>query len=147
KWTGWIWMGILTAIIGFSWYGYIYLHDKATLIQILEVESNARTNREVKPFTRYFSFPIQMGVWAILALVSLIVPYVKKRTVFPKPYQFFIWWTIICFVLLSLTPSKEERYLFPLMIPLAAATGFYVYYLIQDQNWKNWEKFLVKFSF
>lgn len=33
------------------------------------------------------------------------------------------------------------------MIPLAATTGFYVYYLIQNQNWKTWEKSIVKFSF
>lgn len=147
KWGGWIWMAVLTAFIGFSWYGYIYLFDKQTLLQTLEVESNARTNREVKPFTRYFSFPIQMGVWAVLALVSLIFPYIKKKINFPKAYMFFFWWTIICFVLLSLIPSKKERYLFPLMIPLAATTGFYVYYLIQNTDWKKWEKSIVKFAF
>src|SRR5690606_6284603 len=38
-------------------------------------------------------------------------------------------------------------YLFPLMIPLAATTGFYIYYLIQNQSWKTWEKIIVKFSF
>lgn len=147
KWMGWIWMGIVTGIVGLSWYGYIYLNDQETFLSIMEAESSARTNREVKPFTRYLSFPIQMGVWAIFAFVSLIFPYFKKKTGFPKPYQFFFWWTVICFVLLSLVPSKKERYLFPLMIPLAATTGFYVYYLIQNQSWKTWEKILVKFSF
>src|SRR5690606_27362149 len=110
----------LTALIGFSWYGYIYVFDKQTLIQTLETESAARTNRNVRSPLRYLSFPVQMGVWAAFALVSLIFPYVKKKTNFPKPYQFFFWWTIICLVLLSLIPSKKERYLFPLMIPLAA---------------------------
>jgi len=147
KWTGWIWMGIVTVLIGFSWYGYIYIFDKQTLIQTLETESAARTNREVKPFSRYFSFPIQMGVWAIFALVSLALPYIKKKVEFPKSYKFFFWWTVICFVLLSLIPSKKERYLFPLMIPLAATTGFYIHYLMQNKNWKNWEKYLVRFSF
>ncbi len=147
KWTGWIWMGVLTILIGFSWYGYIYVFDKQTLIQTLEAESTARTNREVKPFSRYFSFPVQMGVWAIFALISLAFPYVKKKVELPKSYSFFFWWTIFCFVLLSLIPSKKERYLFPLLIPLAATTGFYIQYLIQNQNWKNWEKYLVKFSF
>src|SRR5690606_8311277 len=81
------------------------------------------------------------------ALVSLIFPYVKQKTKFKKQYQFFFWWTVICFVLLSLVPSKKERYLFPLMIPLAATTGIYLYYLIQNQDWRKWEKLLVKFSF
>lgn len=147
KWTGWIWMGVLTVLIGFSWYGYIYWFDKETLLHTLEVESTARTNREVKPFSRYFSFPVQMGVWTVFALVSLIYPYIRKKVETPKSYTFFFWWTILCFILLSLIPSKKERYLFPLMIPLAATTGFYVHYLIQNQNWKNWEKYLVKFSF
>lgn len=147
KWAGWIWMGILTAIVGFSWYGYVFLFDKETLIHTLEVESTARTNREVKPFSRYFSFPVQMGVWAVFALISLAFPYVKRKVELPKSYSFFFWWTLICFVLLSLIPSKKERYLFPLMIPLAATTGFYLYYLMQNQDWKKWEKMLVKFSF
>ena len=147
KWIGWLWMGILTILIGFSWYGYIYLYDQETLLQTLETESTARTNREVKAFSRYFSFPIQMGVWAIFAVISLAFPYVKKKVELPKSYAFFFWWTVICFVLLSLIPSKKERYLFPLMIPLAATTGFYLQYLIRNQNWKKWEKTLVQFSF
>jgi len=147
KWTGWIWMGFLTILIGFSWYGYIYVFDKETLIQTLEAESTARTNRNVRSPVRYLSFPIQMGVWAVFALVSLAFPYLKKKVEFPKSYVFFFWWTIICLILLSLIPSKKERYLFPLMIPLAATTGFYIQYLIQNQNWKKWEKYLVKFSF
>lgn len=147
KWSGWIGMGVLMCIVGLSWYGYIYLHDKDTFLQIMEEESTARTNREVKPFTRYFSFPIQMGVWAIFALVSLIFPYLKKKTENLKSYKFFFWWTLICFVLLSLIPSKKERYLYPLMIPLSATTGFYIYYLLKNQDWTKWEKYLVKFSF
>jgi 4-amino-4-deoxy-L-arabinose transferase-like glycosyltransferase len=147
KWAGWIYMGVLMAIIGFSWYAYVYLNDQETFLRIMEEESSARTNREVKPFTRYFSFPIQMGVWAIFAVVSLALPYLKKKTEFPKTYTFFFWWTIICFVLLSLVPSKKERYLFPLMIPLAATTGIYVYYLFQQSHWKSWEKILTKFAF
>ncbi len=147
KLTGWIWMGILTLLIGFSWYGYIYVFDKQTLIQTLEAESTARTNRNVRSPARYLSFPIQMGVWAVFALVSLAFPYVKKKVEFPKSYVLFFWWTVTCLILLSLIPSKKERYLFPLLIPLAATTGFYIQYLIQNQNWKNWEKYLVKFSF
>src|SRR5690349_23850056 len=50
---------------------------------------------------------------------TLFRSYIKKKTEFPKPYKFFFWLTVICFVLLSLIPSKKERYLFPLMIPLA----------------------------
>lgn len=147
KWSGWILMALVALVVGLSWYGYVYHFDQENFVKIIEDESTARTNREVKPFTRYMSFPVQMGIWAILALVSLIFQYVKKKTNYPKVYQFFFWWTIICLILLSLVPSKKERYLFPLMIPLSATTGILIYQLIQNQTSQKWEKILMQISF
>lgn len=147
KWKGWVWMVVLALIIGLSWYGYIYMYDKENLVEILDVEANARTNHEVKSFDRYLSFPVQMGVWAIFSVVSLISPFVKKKTKHPKSYAFFFWWTILCLILLSLVPSKKERYLFPMMIPLAATTGIYLYTLIQSKDRKQWEIIVSKISF
>ena len=147
KWTGWIWMVVVALTVGFSWYILIYFSDHDNFLVTLNEEMNARTNREVKPFTRYFSFPIQMGVWVIFSLVSLAYPHIKKKTQFPNSYKFLFWWTILCFLFLSIIPSKKERYLFPLMIPLAATTGFYMYYLLKNQDWKKWEKILTKSAF
>lgn len=147
QWKGWILTGLVTAIVGFSWYYYIYLYDTETFLNIMEIESNARTNREVKSITRYFSFPIQMGIWAFFAVVSMIYPFVKKQTENPKVYKLLFWWTVICFVLLCLVPSKKERYLFPLMIPLAATTGIYVYHLLKSVDLKSWEKWIANLTF
>lgn len=147
KWKGWLWMVSLALLIGLSWYAYIYMYDKDNLLQIIGVESNARVNHEVKSVERYLSFPVQMGVWAIFSVVSLIFPFVKKKTDYPRPYKFFFWWTILCLILLSIIPSKKERYLFPMMIPLAATTGFYLYALISSQDRKQWENIVAKISF
>lgn len=147
KWMGWLWMVFLALLVGFSWYIFIYFTDHQNFVSIMEEEFTARSNRDVKPFTRYFSFPLQMGVWAIFAVISLAFPYVKRKTPFPKAYVFFFGWTLLCLIFLSLVPSKKERYLFPLMIPLSATTGFYVYYLLKNQNWKKWERMLTRFSF
>lgn len=147
KLAGWIWMAALAAIIGLSWYGVIYAFDKDNLLEILKIESEARGNRAVKPISRYLSFPVQTGVWAIFSVLSLIYPIVKKKVKNQKPYQFFFWWTVICLILLSLVPSKKERYLFPLMIPLAVTTGFYLYTLIKSKNISQWEKIISKISF
>lgn len=147
KWGGWLWLGFLMLLIGLSWYLYIYAFDKENLMRIIEIESNARTNHEVKPVTRYLSFPVQMGVWAVFAVISLAYPFVKKKTHHPDSYKFFFWWTIICLVLLSLVPSKKERYLFPLMIPLAATTGLYLYTLIKSKSGLKWENIVARISF
>lgn len=147
RWGGWILMGGVALVIGLSWYGYVYVHDQETLLSILKEESEARGNRDVKSPARYLSFPVQMGVWAIISVVALIFPYVRKKTKFKKAYTFFFWWTLICLVLLSLVPSKKERYLFPLLIPLSATAGIYVQSFIERRTLPNWEKVILKFSF
>lgn len=144
QWKAWLLTIFATVTVGLSWYVYIYLNDTETFLNILEIESTARTNREVKSFTRYLSFPVQMGIWAIFSVIALAYPYVKKKAENPKMYQFLFWWTLICFVFLCLVPSKKERYLLPLMLPLSAISGVYVYHLILDQNTQKWEKIISK---
>ena len=49
-------MCFVTLLIGLSWYAYIYLYDSDEFMKIIYKEFMARGNRDVKPFTRYFSF-------------------------------------------------------------------------------------------
>ena len=130
---------IITILVGFSWYIYIYAADPETFLAIMEKEATARGNRDVKPFTRYLSFPVQTGIWIFYSIIGLIFPMLKKRTNQPKTYMLFFWWTIFALVLLSLIPSKKERYLFPMMVPLAATTGFYLNFLFQNYYLRKWE--------
>lgn len=150
KWKeirGIIFCAVITVLVGFSWYIYIYLADPDTFLAIMEKEASARGNRDVKPFTRYLSFPAQTGVWILYSVVGLIFPMVKKRTDQPKVYMLFFYWTLFSLILLSLIPSKKERYLFPMMVPLAATTGYYLYYLFQSSTLKKWELTLNKVIF
>ena len=130
---------LITIGIGFSWYIYIYMADAETFTAIMEKEATARGNRDVKPFTRYFSFPVQTGIWIIFSVIGLLFPFMKHRTSQPKNYMLFFYWTVFSFILLSLIPSKKERYLFPMMVPLAVTTGFYFYYLFRNFTLKRWE--------
>ena len=131
---------LITIGIGFSWYIYIYLADSSTFTAIMEKEASARGNRDVKPFTRYLSFPVQTGIWIIFSVIGLLFPMMKHRTSQPKNYMLFFYWTVFSFVLLSLIPSKKERYLFPMMVPLAVTTGFYLYYLFRNLKIKKAEE-------
>ena len=130
---------VITILIGFSWYIYIYAADSEMFLSIMEKEATARGNRDVKPFTRYLSFPVQTGIWIFFTVLGLLFPLVKKRTNQPKNYMLFFYWTIFSLIFLSLIPSKKERYLFPMMVPLAVTTGFYINYIITNTSWKNWE--------
>ena len=136
---------LITIALGFSWYIYIYLADADTFSAIMEKEANARGNRDVKPFTRYLSFPVQTGIWVIFSVIGLLVPMMKHRTSQPKNYMLFFYWTIFSLILISLIPSKKERYLFPMMVPLAVTTGFYIYYLTRNITLKRWELNLNRF--
>lgn len=129
----------ITVLIGFSWYLYIYAADSETFLAIMEKEAMARGNRDVKPFTRYLSFPVQTGIWLFYTVIGLLFPLLKKRTNEPKIYMLFFWWSIFALFFLSLVPSKKERYLFPMMVPLAATTAFYLYYLCQNYYLRKWE--------
>lgn len=144
---GILFCAVVTILIGFSWYLYIYAADPETFLAIMKKEALARENRDVKPFTRYLNFPVQTGVWAFFSLIGLIFPMMKKRTDQPKKYMLFFYWAIFSLILLSLIPSKKERYLFPMMVPLAATTGFYLDFLFRNYYLKKWELNLNRFIF
>ncbi|MDT8414553.1 MAG: glycosyltransferase family 39 protein [Flavobacteriaceae bacterium] len=118
---------VLIALLISSWWPfYIYLFDENSAEQIAEVESNAWLSNNVRPLYYYFDFFTELGIWTIPAFMSLWYPYMKKRVSNLKLYQFSLLWTVIGVVLLSLIPEKKKRYLFPVMIPLAITTSFYL---------------------
>lgn len=125
-------IGILVILIISSWWPlYIYFSNISVVESIVDKEVNARINRRVRPWYHYWSFPIQTGIWTILAIVSLIYPYLKSRVENLKVYQFALIWTFVGVLLLSVVPEKKERYLVPVLIPIAINIGFYIRYLIQ----------------
>ncbi len=137
----------VTLLIGLSWYAYIYLYDSDEFMKIIYKEFMARGNRDVKPFTRYFSFPVQAGVWAVFSIFGLAYKYIKNRTEFKNEYKMFFWWTAFVFLFLSLVPSKKERYLYPMFIPLAVTTAFYISYINESFKLLKWEKIVNKVAY
>lgn len=125
-------IGLLVILLMSSWWPlYIYFSDTSAVEFIADKEADAWTNRHVRPWYHYWSFPIQTGIWAIPAIVSLIYPYLKSRVENLKVYQFTLIWTLVGVFLLSVVPEKKERYLVPVLIPIAINIGFYMRYLIQ----------------
>ncbi|HZJ37344.1 MAG TPA: glycosyltransferase family 39 protein [Gillisia sp.] len=136
-------------IIGTWWTILIHHFDAQAFNEIAEQESGRWFNYNVRPIWYYWNFFIQSGIWTIPAMIGLFYPYLKSRVSNLKAYQFYLLWTLITVVLLSIIPEKKSRYLLPAIIPLAVTTAFYVEYVIKNFKLKftRLEKFPIYFNF
>lgn len=123
-------MILTTLVISFWWPVMIWLSHPEFSVLIAQQESSAWLNRSTRPFYHYWSFPVQSGVWAIIATIALCFPYSKPKISRFGNYNFLAIWVVAAVVLLSLFPEKKERYLLPVLLPLAMLTAFYFRYLI-----------------
>lgn len=125
---------MIFVIVGLTWGIYIYLTDTSSAEYIADKETLAWSNRSVKPFYHYWSFFIQSGAWTFFSFLALLYPFMVKRVENKKAYRFSLFWTLAAVGLLSLIPEKKERYLLPVLIPLAMNTSFYIDYLMRKSK-------------
>lgn len=123
-------MILISLVISLWWPMMIWFSHPEFSAQIAQQESTAWLNRSTRPFYHYWSFPVQSGIWAIIATIALYYPYSRPRINKFGNYTFLASWVVISVVLLSLFPEKKERYLLPVLLPLAILTAFYFRYLI-----------------
>ncbi|MDP4132210.1 MAG: glycosyltransferase family 39 protein, partial [Bacteroidota bacterium] len=116
-------MILITLIIGLWWPVYSYLTNPDYSTFVTRKETTAWINRSIRPFYHYWSFPVQSGIWTIIAIIVLAFPYAQKRINSLLNYKLIAAWIWVSVLLLSLFPEKKERYLFPVMIPLAILTA------------------------
>jgi len=128
--AGLILMVLTTLVISVWWPLMIWSSHSEFSAQIAQQESEAWLNRSTRPFYHYWSFPVQSGVWAIIATIALYFPYARPRIKRFGNYTFLALWVVVAVILLSLFPEKKERYLLPVLLPLAILTAFYFRYLI-----------------
>lgn len=129
KWKSLLIYLFLGFSIGISWYLYVRFTDAEAFNNIATKETNNWSSYNVRPFYYYWSFFLQSGIWAFLALVSLVYPYFKDKVTDKKLYLFSMVWTLSAVILLSLIPEKKARYLVPVLIPLALNTAQIIYHL------------------
>ncbi|WP_366671531.1 ArnT family glycosyltransferase [Hymenobacter taeanensis] len=109
----------LLLMIGCSWPLYIYQHVAPAAIMVARTEISSWGERHVKPVWFYAPFAAFTGIWALVALSSLVWPYARPRVQRYIPYLLALGWALLALLLLSLVPEKKERYMLPLMPPLA----------------------------
>ena len=127
--TGILLTTLICLLLSLAWPLYVYLQEPTKMATNISNESTAWVNRHVKPFWFYISFPWQAGIWAIFAVAALVIPYARQRIAPYGNYRFLSSWVVSCLVLLSLIPEKKERYLLPLLVPVALLTAHYLRYL------------------
>lgn len=141
---------IVTSLITGSWWTIIvHYYDAAAFTEIATKESSRWFNYNVRPFWYYWSFFTQSGTWTIPAFMGIWYWYLKDRVSDLKTYKFYLFWTLISLLLLSIIPEKKSRYLLPILIPLAMTTAFYVEYVIRNfkTNLSKTEKFPLYLNF
>lgn len=141
---------ILTGLISGSWWTvYVHYYDPAAFTEIAAQESSRWFNYNVRPIWYYWSFFTQSGIWTIPALLGLFYWYLKGKVSNLKAYKFYLLWTLISVILLSIIPEKKSRYLLPVLIPLAVTTAFYVEVVIKNfkLNFSKLERFPVYLNF
>lgn len=135
-WEGWsdkkgaiFTMGVVTLLICLLWPLHIWISHPGFSEMIARQESTAWLERSTRPVYHYWSFPVQSGIWTIFGVVALAFPYAKGRINRFGNYNFLFVWVVSAVLLLSLIPEKKERYLLPVLLPLAMITAFYFRYL------------------
>lgn len=128
---------VVCVLVSFSWPMYVYLMEPGGLSHTVSQESTAWVNRHVKPVWYYWGFFAQSGIWTPFLMAAMVVPYARSRVARYGNYQFLLSWILLTLLLLSILPEKKERYLLPLLIPMALLTAHYLRYLISvfSEKW------------
>ena len=140
---------VIGVIVSMAWPLYVYLQHPELLAANVAQESTAWVNRHVKPFWYYVGFPLQAGIWAVFSVAALVIPYARRRLSAWGNYRFLAGWVLVELILLSVIPEKKERYLLPLLVPMALLTAHYLRYLMQafaEAADDKWDRRIVTFN-
>ncbi len=121
---------LLGLILGFSWYISMYFFNDDQALKVVEKETVAWTTKHIRPFYFYLHFPIFCGIWCIPFLISLLSKRIRTYAQEIGDLKLTLSWLLITFVFLSVIPTKKERYLLPLLIPMALSTAYCIHYYI-----------------
>lgn len=134
KWDAVVVMFLICLLIGSWWYLYLLITHPEAVKAVIDKETGSWVNRNVRPWWYYWRFFTEMGVWTLLMLSALFVPYWKKHLAMKREYLFTIIWVLTSLVLLSLMPEKKMRYLLPMMVPCALSVAFLIQHLCEAKD-------------
>ena len=116
---------LVCAVVGGWWYVCVRLTVRDAMDAVVARETGNWTTYNTRPWWYYWRFFAESGLWAPLALWTLVAPVVQRLRRCPLHWGLLLpWlWTLLSVVLLSLFPEKKMRYLLPVMMPLSMLIG------------------------
>jgi len=137
-------------LVSVPWNAYIFLEAPEALGAVASKETGSWANRHVRPFYFYLHFPIYSGLWTLFVGACFVAPYAKPRINQFGNYRFLLIWLFFALVLLSVIPTKKERYLIPVIIPMALMVATFIRALlerIKTNELIRWDKVLLTVHF
>jgi 4-amino-4-deoxy-L-arabinose transferase-like glycosyltransferase len=136
-WKGLVSFLLLGLVVGGSWYLYVNLEAAEAIAAMADKETSSWGNRHVRPFWFYWIFIGYTGLWTLF-LVASLNPKWSKQLMPAKEYRFLMIWLLTSLILLSIIPTKKERYMLPLMIPGSMLVGQFILGLARAElrSWK-----------
>lgn len=145
RWKWVIYMIILAIVIGGWWYMFIYLFHHEEMNYVANKEAAAWLNRNVRPWYYYWKFFLETGIWSLLLITAIFLPFWSKKSREDKILLFPYLWMFLTLIFLSLLPEKKSRYLLPILISASYICGYLIVYW--NKNFKlnkniKWDKFV-----
>lgn len=131
KKTGLVIFFIIALAVSSAWPLYVYLNSPEISAAVAKEEVSAWSYDFARPVYYYLNFPIYTGIWILFFAAYFIRPFSKPRIDDIIKYDFPMVWFIAILVLVSITPSKKERYLMPAAVPMSIMAGL-IFYAVAD---------------
>lgn len=129
-------MMLLIAVVIFGWwYLYMWINHPSTLAMVIRSEIANWLAPSKYPWFYYWRFFAEMGVWCILVLAALFIPYWKKHIQVKGQYFIAITWLLLALLLLSIMPNKGMIRLLPLAPPCSLAVALVLAHF--HENWPS----------
>ena len=130
-WKWLVFILVVGLVIGFGWNLANYIVQPNATEYVLAKETTSWAERHVRPFYFYLHFPLYIGVWFVFIIASFFYKYAAPRVNQWGNYKFSIFWILVSIFLLSVIPTKKERYLLPAIVPMCLMATYLVYDIIK----------------
>ena len=116
-----------------TWYGYIFLRQPHAWEYLLR-EYRFPMQAKAKPFWYYAGFIALIFPWTFWLIPALLQP-VKRWRKTGETGPLIPWlWFVTVLVIMSISPSKSQRYIAPLLVPCGLLLAIYfLQFYAQDQ--------------